>query len=160
MCHTITVVVENRFGVLSRVVGTFSGRGFNIDALHVSPMRDSSTSRVTIVVRGNDKILQQLIHHLEKLVNVISVSDCRDEEQIDRELVLLRVCADSKIRTEVMQICEVFRAKIIDMDIHHTTLTIELTGSEEKIVKFLNLMESFDIKELVRTGKVTLARVS
>ena len=156
MCHTVTVVVENRFGVLSRVVGMFSGRGFNIDALNVSPARDSSTSCMTITVRGDNKILEQVAHHLEKLVDVISVRDHRGGEYIDRELVLLRVRADSRTRAEVIQICEAFRAKVIDMQ--STKLTIELTGSESKIVRFLSLMEGFKIEDLIRTGKVALPR--
>ena len=155
MYHTITVVVENKFGVLGRVVGTFSGRGFNIDALNVTPMEDASTSRLTIVVRGNDKVLKQLIHHLEKLVNVISINDHQDGEYIDRELVLLRVCADTATRAEVIQICKIFRAKIID--IHLTRLTIEMTGRRDTIVKFLNLMEGFKIEALVRSGSVALS---
>jgi len=156
MCHTITVVVENRFGVLSRVVGMFSGRGFNIDALNVSPTRDPSTSCMTIAVRGDDKILEQVTHHLEKLVDVISIREHRDGAYVDRELVLLRVRADSRTRIEVIQICEVFRAKVIG--VHPTELTIELTGSENKIVNFLSLMESFKIEELVRTGRLALPR--
>ncbi|ALJ56466.1 Putative acetolactate synthase small subunit [Candidatus Xiphinematobacter sp. Idaho Grape] len=156
MCHTITVVVENRFGVLSRVVGMFSGRGFNIDALNVSPTRDSSTSCMTIAVRGDNKTLEQVTHHLEKLVDVISVKDHRGGEYIDRELVLLRVCAGPGTRAELIQICEAFRAKVVG--VHPTELTIELTGSENKIAKFLSLMEDFRIEDLVRTGKVALPR--
>ncbi|QQY09627.1 MAG: acetolactate synthase small subunit [Candidatus Xiphinematobacter sp.] len=154
MCHTITVVVENRFGVLGRVVGVFGGRGFNIEGLNVSPARDPSTSRMTITLRGDGKILEQVTHHLEKLVDVISVRHHRGREYIGRELVLLRVCADLKTRTEVIQICEVFRAKVID--VHPTELTIELSGSESKIARFLGLMETFKIEELVRTGQVVL----
>jgi acetolactate synthase-1/3 small subunit len=156
MRHTISILVENRFGVLARIAGMFSGRGFNIDTLNVGPTLDSTASRMTIVVRGDDKVLEQVTKQLEKLVDVIDVQDFRDEEYVDRELVLLRVTATSKTRPEVMQICDIFRAKIID--VQPETLAIEMTGTDGKISKFLKLMERFGIKELTRTGKVALPR--
>ncbi len=156
MRHTITVVVENKFGVLARVAGMFSGRGFNIDTLNVAPTINPATSRMTIVVRGDEKVLEQVTRQLEKLIDIIEVQDFRDEEYVDRELLLLRVHADSKTRAEVMQICEIFRAKVID--VQPTKLAIELTGTESKITKFLILMEAFGIEDLTRTGKVALAR--
>jgi acetolactate synthase I/III small subunit len=156
MRHTISILVENRFGVLARVAGMFSGRGFNIDTLNVGPTIDASASRMTIVVRGDDKVLEQVIKQLEKLVDVIEIQDFRDEEYVDRELVLLRVKATSKTRPEVMQICDIFRAKIID--VQPETLAIEVTGSEGKTRKFLALMERFGIIGLTRTGKVALPR--
>jgi acetolactate synthase-1/3 small subunit len=158
MRHTISILVENKFGVLTRVAGMFSGRGFNIDTLNVGPTLDSSASRMTIVVRGDDKVLEQVTKQLEKLVDVIDVQDFRDEEYVDRELVLLRVNATSKTRAEVMQICDIFRAKIID--VQHEKLAIEVTGTENKINKFLSLMESFGISDLTRTGKIALARTN
>lgn len=156
MRHTISILVENKFGVLARVAGMFSGRGFNIDTLNVGPTLDPSTSSMTIVVRGNDKVLEQVIKQLDKLVDVISVQDFRDEEYVDRELVLLRVKAGAKTRSEIMQICDIFRAKIID--VQPANLAIEITGTETKITKFVNLMESFGVTELTRTGKVALSR--
>jgi acetolactate synthase-1/3 small subunit len=156
MRHTITAIVENKFGVLARVAGMFSGRGFNIDTLNVGPTTNPSTSRMTIVVRGDDKVLEQVIRQLEKLVDVITVQDFRDEEFVDRELILLRVPANSKNRAEIMQLCEIFRAKIVD--VQSNKLVIELTGTEHKITKFLGLMEPFGIEELTRTGKVALSR--
>jgi acetolactate synthase, small subunit len=138
MRHTISILVENKFGVLARIAGMFSGRGFNIDTLNVGPTLDATASRMTIVVRGDDKVLEQVIKQLEKLVDVIDVQDFRDEEYVDRELVLLRVRATSKTRSEVMQICDVFRAKIID--VQPETLAIEVTGTEGKMTKFLMLM--------------------
>ena len=156
MRHTISILVENKFGVLARIAGMFSGRGFNIDTLNVGPTLDSTASRMTRVVRGDDKVLEQVIKQLEKLVDVIDVQDFRDEEYVDRELVLLRVTATSKTRPEVMQICDIFRAKIID--VQPETLAIEMTGTDGKIRKFLMLMERFGIKELTRTGKVALPR--
>jgi len=158
MRHTISILVENKFGVLTRVAGMFSGRGFNIDTLNVGPTLDASASRMTIVVRGDDKVLEQVTKQLEKLVDVIDVQDFRDEEYVDRELVLLRVNATSKTRAEVMQICDIFRAKIIDVQAEK--LAIEVTGTENKISKFLSLMETFGISDLTRTGKIALARTN
>jgi acetolactate synthase-1/3 small subunit len=158
MRHTISILVENKFGVLTRVAGMFSGRGFNIDTLNVGPTLDASASRMTIVVRGDDKVLEQVNKQLEKLVDVIDVQDFRDEEYVDRELVLLRVNATSKTRAEVMQICDIFRAKIID--VQHEKLAIEVTGTEHKINKFLSLMDGFGISDLTRTGKIALARTN
>ena len=157
MRHTISVLVENRFGVLARVAGMFSGRGFNIDSLNVAPTTDPSTSRMTIVVRGDDAVLEQVTKQLNKLVDVIEIQDFRDGEYVDRELVMLRVNADSGTRSEVMQICDIFRAKIVD--VQPRGLAIEVTGNESKISKFLKLMENFGISDLTRTGKVALARV-
>jgi len=156
MRHTISILVENKFGVLARVAGMFSGRGFNIDTLNVGPTLDPSTSRMTIVVRGDDKVLEQVNKQLEKLVDVIDVQDFREEAYVDRELVLVRVVATSKTRPEVLQICDIFRAKIID--VQPGSLAIEITGSDGKIRKFLTLMDRFGIKDLTRTGKVALPR--
>ena len=156
MLHTISILVENKFGVLTRVAGMFSGRGFNIDTLNVGPTLDPETSRMTIVVRGDDKVLDQVTKQLDKLVNVISVEDFGESDYIDRELVLIRVKADAKARAEIMQICDIFRAKIID--VQPKALAIEVTGSESKIEKFLALMEPFGIIDLARTGKIALAR--
>lgn len=158
MRHTISILVENKSGALTRIAGMFSGRGFNIDTLNVGPTLDSTASRMTIVVRGDDKVLEQVTKQLDKLVDVIDVQDFRDEEYVDRELVLLRVTATSKTRPEVMQICDIFRAKIID--VQPETLAIEVTGTEGKINKFLMLMDRFGIKELTRTGKVALPRTT
>lgn len=156
MRHTLSILVENRFGVLARIAGMFSGRGFNIDTLNVGPTLDPSTSRMTVVVRGDDKILDQVNKQLEKLVDVIDIQDFKDEEYVDRELVLLRVKATSKTRAEVMQICSIFRAKIID--VQATTLAIEVTGTSGKIDKFLSLMQQFGVLELTRTGRIALPR--
>ncbi len=158
MRHTLSVLVENRFGVLTRVAGMFSGRGFNIDTLNVAPTLDSSMSRMTIVVRGDDKTLEQVVKQTEKLVDVIKVDDFRDDEFVDRELVLMRVNVNEKTRSEVLQICDVFRAKIVDVRLDK--LVIEITGNEGKIAKFLSLMEHFGIAEITRTGKVALSRTA
>ena len=156
MRHTISVVVQNRFGVLTRIAGLFSGRGFNIDTLNVGPTQNDKISRMTIVVVGNDQVLEQVVKQLKKLVDVLEVHDFKDGDVIDRELILLRVKATAVARPEVMQICDIFRAKIVD--VQSTSLSIEVTGDESKIGKFLQLMKSFGILELSRTGRIALAR--
>jgi acetolactate synthase-1/3 small subunit len=148
--------VENKFGVLTRVAGLFSGRGFNIDSLNVAPTQDPTMSRMTIVTRGDDATVDQIVKQLEKLIDSIAVTDFRDGEYVDRELVLVKVAVDSTTRPEVMQITDIFRAKIID--VQPASLTIEITGSETKVEKFIELMRPFGIKELTRTGKVALPR--
>ncbi len=156
MRHTISVLVENKFGVLTRVASLFSGRGYNIDTLNVGPTQDPDTSRMTIVTRGADATLEQIIKQLEKLVDVLEVQDFHADEYIDRELVLVKVSVDSKARAEVMQITDIFRAKIVD--VQPKSLTIEITGNESKIEKFIHLMKTFGILDLTRTGKIALPR--
>jgi acetolactate synthase-1/3 small subunit len=156
MRHTISVVVQNRFGVLTRIAGLFSGRGFNIDTLNVGPTQNDKVSRMTIVVVGNDQVLEQVVKQLKKLVDVLEVYDFKDGDVIDRELILLKVKANSSTRPEVMQICDIFRAKIVD--VQSSSLAIEVTGDESKIDKFLALMKPFGILELSRTGRIALPR--
>lgn len=156
MRHTISVLVENKFGVLTRVAGLFSGRGYNIDTLNVAPTAKPDTSRMTIVTRGDDATVDQIIKQLNKLVNVIEVTDVREGEFVDRELVLVKVSVDSKTRAEIMQITDIFRAKIVNVE--PKSLTIEITGDESKVEKFIDLMKTFGIVELARTGKVALPR--
>jgi acetolactate synthase-1/3 small subunit len=156
MRHTISVLVENKFGVLTRVAGLFSGRGYNIDTLNVGPTEDPKTSRMTIVTRGDDATLEQIVKQLNKLVDILEVQDFHSDEYIDRELVMVKVAVDSKARAEVMQITDIFRAKIID--VQPKSLTIEVTGNESKIEKFITLMRTFGIIDLTRTGKVALPR--
>jgi acetolactate synthase I/III small subunit len=156
MRHTISVLVENKFGVLTRVAGLFSGRGYNIDTLNVAPTQDPNRSRMTIVTLGDDATLEQIVKQLYKLVNVIEVRDFREGEYVDRELVLLKVKVNSETRSEVMQITDIFRAKIVD--VQPKSLTIEVTGNESKIEKFIELMKTFGLMELTRTGKVALPR--
>src|SRR5512135_3857458 len=154
MRHTISVLVENKFGVLTRVAGLFSGRGYNIDTLNVAPTADPTSSRMTIVTRGDDATVEQIVKQLNKLVDVLKVHDYGTEEYIDRELVLVKVSVDSKSRAEVMQITDIFRAKIVD--VQPKALTIEVTGNESKIEKLLDLMKTFGIVDLTRTGKVAM----
>ncbi len=156
MRHTISVLVENKFGVLTRVAGLFSGRGYNIDSLNVAPTQDPTTSRKTIVTRGADAPVDQFVKQLNKQVNVMHVHDFREGEAVDRELVLVKVSVDSKTRAEVMQITDIFRAKIVD--VQAKSLTIEVTGDESKVEKLLSLLKTFGIVDLTRTGKVALPR--
>lgn len=156
MRHTISVLVENKFGVLTRVAGLFSGRGYNIDSLNVAPTADPTASRMTIVTRGDDATLEQIVKQLKKLPDVIKLVDFRDGEYVDRELVLVKVSVDSKSRAEVMQMTDIFRAKIVD--VQPKTLTIEVTGDEGKVEKFIELMRSFGVLDLTRTGKVAMPR--
>lgn len=156
MRHTISILVENKFGVLTRVAGMFSGRGFNIDTLNVGPTHDSTASRMSIVTRGNDATLEQIVKQLNKLPEVIEVQDFRDGEYVDRELILVKVKVDSKTRAEVMQITDIFRAKIVD--VQPRSVTVEITGAEDKVAKFLDLMAGYGISALTRTGKVALPR--
>lgn len=156
MRHTISVLVENKFGVLTRVAGLFSGRGYNIDTLNVGPTHDPKTSRMTIVTRGDDSTIEQIVKQLNKLVNVIEVQDFRDADYVDRELVLVKVKVDSKTRAEVMQITDIFRAKIVD--VQPQSLTVEITGNGSKVEKFLELMNNFGVAAITRTGTVALPR--
>ena len=157
MRHTISVLVENKFGVLTRVAGLFSGRGYNIDSLNVAPTHDSTASRMTIVTHGDEATIEQIIKQLNKLPDVLTVQDFHNGDHVDRELVLVKVGVDSKTRAEVMQITDIFRAKIVD--VQPQTVTVEITGDESKMDKFLELMKAFGIRELARTGKVALPRI-
>jgi acetolactate synthase-1/3 small subunit len=156
MRHTISVLVENKFGVLTRITSMFSGRGYNIDTLNVGPTHDDAVSRMTLVVTGDDKTVDQVTKQLNKLVEVISVEDYREGQYIDRELIMIKVKVDSKSRAEIMQICDIFRAKIVD--VQPKNLTIELTGNESKVSKFVGLMNNFGVIDLSRTGKIALPR--
>ncbi len=156
MRHTISVLVENKFGVLTRVAGLFSGRGYNIDTLNVGPTQDPAVSRMTIITHGDEATLEQIIKQLNKLPDVLTVQNFGEGEFVDRELVLVKVTVDSQSRAEVMQITDIFRAKIVD--VQPKSLTIEVTGNESKVEKFVDLMQSFGVTELTRTGKIALSR--
>ncbi|MDQ8179978.1 acetolactate synthase small subunit [Pelagicoccus sp. SDUM812005] len=156
MRHTISVLVENKFGVLARIAGLFSGRGFNIDTLNVAPTHDSELSRVTAVVRGDDAVLDQITKQLKKLINVVEVHDFKTGQAVSRELVMVKLKTDSTNRAEIIQICDLFRAKIISVT--HSDVVAEITGDEGKIEAFLNLIESFGIIELGRTGNLAMER--
>ena len=158
MKHTIAVLVENHFGVLARISGLFSGRGFNIDSLSVGETEDSSISRITLVVEGDDVVLEQIMKQLNKLIDVIKEFDLTKDEFIDRELALIKVDADSGARSEIMQIVDVFRGKILD--VAPASLTIEVTGTEEKVEGMINMLHDFHIREVVRSGKIAISRAN
>ena len=156
MRHVISVLVENKFGVLARIAGLFSGRGFNIDTLNVGPTHEDGRSRITATLNGDEKALDQCVKQLDKLIDVIDIQNFVGSECVGRELVVVKVKANSANRSEVTQICDVFRGKIID--VAKETLIIEATGNENKIIAFLELVEPFGIVELARTGTVSLRR--
>jgi len=156
MRHTISVLVENEFGVLARVAGLFSGRGFNIESLTVAETLDPTVSRITLVTRGDDQVLAQITKQLNKLINVIKVIDFLDSKHVERELALIKVTADEKTRAEVMNIVDIFRAKVIDVG--PESYIIELTGDEDKIDAIMDLLRPLGIKEICRTGKVAMHR--
>ncbi|WP_440951608.1 acetolactate synthase small subunit [Methanococcoides sp. FTZ1] len=158
MKHTLAVLVENKYGVLARVAGLFSRRGFNIDSLAVGITEDPTISRMTIVVRGDDLVLEQVTKQLNKLIDVIRVTDLGAEESVERELALIKVNADANTRAEIIQIVDIFRARIID--VASKTVTIEVTGDSDKIKAIQTLLRPFGIKEMARTGKVALTRGS
>ena len=156
MQHTITALVENKPGVLARVSSLFARRGFNIGSLAVSTTEEPSVSRMTIVVEGDDTVLEQITKQLHKLIDVIKVLDYQDIPIVQRELAMIKVNADPAMRGEIMQIVDIFRANIID--ISDKTFTIEVTGGVDKVDAIEKLLESYGIKELVRTGRIAMMR--
>ena len=156
MRHTISVRVENKFGVLARVSGMFSGRGFNIESLNVAPTHDASLSRITAVLKGDESSLELCIRQLRKLINVVEVVDFKDGQAVARELVLVKVRSDVNSRPEVLQIADIFRAKIVNLSTD--SLIIEATGDDDKVTALLGLLEPFGIIELARTGRLALKR--
>lgn len=158
MRHTISLLVENRFGVLARISGLFSARGYNIDSLSVGTTHDPAVSRMTIVVNGDQRILDQVEKQLNKLVDVITVADYQGTPHLERDLMLVKVSADKTTRSELIQICDIFRAKIVDVGVD--SIIIEMTGDEEKIEALLRMLRPFGIKETCRTGIVAMARGS
>jgi acetolactate synthase-1/3 small subunit len=158
MKHKISVVVENKPGVLSRVANLFARRSFNIESLAVGVTENPAISRMTIVVSGDEKTLEQITKQLYKLIDVLRVYDLPQDKAVDRELVLIKVGANEKTRQEITQIVDIFRGRIVD--VADTSLTIELTGDEGKIIGAEKLLSKYGIKEMVRTGKVALQRGS
>ncbi len=154
--HTIAVLVENRFGVLSRVAGLFSARGYNIESLSVGETLDPSVSRMTIVVRGDEFVIEQVMKQLHKLIDVIKVSDLTDDDHVERELMLIRVNAEPQHRAEILRVADIFRAKVVDVT--QLSYTLEATGDEGKLEALVELLRPMGIQELVRTGKVAIAR--
>ncbi len=158
MRHTISVLVDNRPGVLSRIAGLFSGRGFNIESLSVNETLDPTMSQMTIVTRGDDRILEQINKQLNKLIDIIKVIDYESSgsDFIERELALIKVNVDEHKRSEVLSIIDIFRCKVVDVS--RTHYTVEVTGDENKIQAIIDLFRPLGIKELVRSGKAAMLR--
>lgn len=156
MKRIISVLVENKFGVLARVSELFSSRGFNIESLSVGETLDANLSRITMVVNGDDYIFEEIKKQLNKLINVIKVRDFTNVEHVEREMVLIKVNLSRKTRAELIEIVDIFRAKIVDVG--RETMTVEITGKDNKIQAFIELIKSFGIVEIVRTGKIAIAR--
>ncbi len=156
MRKTISVVVENRFGVLARVAGLFSARGFNIESLSVARSTDPSISQMTIVVDVDEAVNQQVLKQLGKLVDVMEVVDLSDQPFVERELLLVKVRPTAEQRLELLKEAEIFRAKVVD--VAPSSFVLEVTGDEEKIAGFLGLIEKYRVESVVRTGKVAMAR--
>jgi len=154
--HTLSVLVENHPGVLSRVAGLFSRRGFNIDSLAVGVTENPDVSRITIVVDGDDYTVEQVSKQLNKLIDIIKIKKLEDKESVRRELALMKVSANRSTRSEIMNIVEIFRAKIIDVS--KSTLTIEVAGAGDKVAALEDMLKPFGIKEIVRTGTIALER--
>lgn len=156
MRHTISILVENKFGVLSRVSGLFSGRGYNIESLSVGPTLDPMTSQITLVTTGDDLIIEQITKQLNKLIDVIKVTDFTEHEHVEREMALIKVAPKPDSRAEALRVVDIFRAVVVDST--PKTYTIQVTGDEKKINAIIELLRPLGIKELVRTGKVAIAR--
>lgn len=156
MKHTISILVENHFGVLARVSGLFSARSYNIDSLSVGETENPATSRMTVVVRGDDSVLEQITKQLNKLVDVIEVIDLTERNFVERELMMMRVSAKGSQRGEIVEIVTIFRAKVVD--VNPDSMIIEVTGSADKAEAFVDMMRPFGIQELVRTGEIAIGR--
>ena len=156
MRHTISILVENKFGVLSRISGLFSGRGYNIESLSVGETIDPQVSVMTIVTTGDDWIIEQITKQLNKLIDVIKVTDLTELDHVEREMVLVKIAPRQENKAEVLRIAEIFRGRIVDSS--PATYTVEITGDEKKIEAFIELVKPMGIKEFVRTGKVAIAR--
>ena len=158
MKHILSVLVENKPGVLSRVTGMISRRGFNIGSLTVAPTEDENLSRMTIIVEADDVGFEQITKQLHKLVSVFKISDLTEDDAIERELVLFKVNAAPERRSEIIEIANIFRANIVDVG--KTSLTIEITGSEDKLKGIEDLLRAYGIKEIIRTGLIAMSRGS
>ncbi len=156
MRHTISIFVDNESGVLSRIAGLFSARGFNIESLNVAPTEDPETSRITLLTSGDDFIIQQIIKRFNNMVNVIRVTDLTETNRVEREMALIKIKTTEKSRAEILRITDIFRAKIVDTSLK--SYTIEITGDTEKVGGFIDLLEPFGIKEIARTGTVAMTR--
>lgn len=154
--HTISILVENKFGAFNRIAGLFAAKGYNIDSLTVGPTEEEGVSRMTIVTRGDDQVIEQIIKQLNKLIDTIKVVDLTFESFVERELVLIKVQSTPETRSEIMQIAEIFRAKVVD--ISPKTLTLEATGGKQKVDAIIKMLKPFVVTEIARTGRVALKR--
>ena len=158
MKHTISIIVEDEAGILTRIAGLFARRGFNIESLAVGPAEQMGVSRITMVVPGDDSVIEQLIKQLYKLINVLKVQDITHTPCVERELMLVKVNATASNRAEVIQLVQIFRARIVDLS--EETLTIEVVGDPGKMVAIIQMLNKFGIREIARTGKIALTRES
>lgn len=156
MEHIISLTVENKSGALSRIAGLFSGRGFNIESLSVAPTLDPSISMMTLVTSGDDRIIEQILKQLNKIIDVIKVVDLTENEFVARETALIKVHTRAEDRAEALRIADIFRANVLDSS--PTSYTIEVTGDVKKVQAIINLLQPLGIKELVRTGRIAVAR--
>ncbi|NEO56781.1 MAG: acetolactate synthase small subunit [Okeania sp. SIO3B5] len=158
MKHTLSVLVEDEAGVLTRIAGLFARRGFNIESLAVGPAEQTGVSRITMVVPGDDRVIEQLTKQLYKLINVLKVQDITAIPCVERELMLLKINATTNVRSEVIEITNVFRARVVDLD--DNSLTIEVVGDPGKMVAIVQMLAKYGIREIARTGKIALTRES
>ncbi|KGO34217.1 MAG: acetolactate synthase small subunit [Desulfoprunum sp.] len=158
MKHTLSVLLQNKPGVLSRVTGLFSGRGFNIESLCVAETLDPGISCLTLVTRGDNSIIEQITKQLHKLIDVIKVTDISEKEYVEREMVLIRIKAEAQTRAEVLRVIDIFRGKVVDVS--SRSYAVEVTGSASKIQALIDLLKPIGIKEIVRTGTIAMARAS
>jgi len=158
MKHTLSVLVEDEAGVLTRIAGLFARRGFNIESLAVGPAEQMGVSRITMVMPGDDRSIDQLTKQLFKLVNVLNVQDITEVPCVERELMLLKVNAVADVRSEIIELAQIFRAKIVDVS--DDSLTVEVTGDPGKMVAIVQMLHKFGIREIARTGKIALTRES
>ena len=156
MRHVLSVLVENEPGVLSRVSGLFSGRGFNIESLNVAPMPESGTSLMTIATTGDDQIIEQIVKQLRKLITVVKVVDFSSCAAVEREMMLVKVLADETLRGDILRLADIFRCKVVDVG--HTEITLEASGTFDKLEAILTLLQKYGIKEVARTGTVAMRR--
>ena len=156
MRHVLSVLVENEPGVLSRVSGLFSGRGFNIESLNVAPMPEAGTSLMTIATTGDDQIIEQIVKQLRKLITVVKVVDFSNCAAVEREMMLVKVLADESLRGDILRLADIFRCKVVDVG--HTEITLEASGTFDKLEAILTLLQKYGIKEVARTGTVAMRR--
>jgi acetolactate synthase-1/3 small subunit len=158
MLHIINILVDNQFGVLSRISGLFSARGYNIESLCVGITEDPTISRMTVVVHGDDKIVEQIINQLNKVIEVIEVTNLTKDSHVERELVMVKLNTDEKKRSQLLEVVNIFRAKVVDVS--PDALIIEATGSIDKITAFTDMIRPYGIEKLARTGRIALARTN